>query len=226
MEEKSMNEAIEKLMGLARQVVETRQLIDWRTLDAKTIQEWLDICPELWSVLRWDKLSKDTWFVLLKANSAPARRCPWLATFSGNEWVELICACPRLSDYCDWSKLDDMDWSNLLVEYPDFSKYCPKDTLKGTALASVLRIYPDFVAEDCDWSSLSGEDWVGLLLEDESLAEHCDWSVLEGANWAELLIHTDSFDGECNWSKLTEKDWQKVLRFRPELEQERHEERR
>ena len=221
-----MSEAIEKLMGLARQVVETCQLIDWRTLDAKTIQEWLEICPELWRVIRWDKLSKDTWFVLLKANSAPARRCPWLATFSGNEWVELICACPRLSDYCDWSKLNDMDWSNLLVEYPDFSKYCPKDTLKGTALASVLRIYPDFVAEDCDWSSLSGEDWVGLLLEDESLAEHCDWSVLEGANWAELLIHTDSFDGECNWSKLTEKDWQKVLRFRPELEQERHDERR
>jgi hypothetical protein len=221
-----MNEAVEKLMGLARQVVETRQLIDWRTLDAKTIQEWLEICPELWSVIRWDRLPRDTWFVLLKANSAPARRCPWLATFSGNEWVELLYDCPRLSDYCDWSKLNDMDWSNLLAEYPDFSKHRPKGALTGTALASVLRKHPDFVAEDCDWSSLSGEDWAELLSEDESLAEHCDWSVLEGANWAELLIHTDSFDGECNWSKLTEKDWQKVLRFRPELKQEHRAERR
>ena len=217
----SMNEAVEKLMGLAREVVETRQLIDWRTLEAATVKEWLKICPELWCVIRWDKLPKDTLFELLKVNSAPTRRCPWLDKFSGEEWVKMLLVSPRLSEYCDWSKLDAMDWSNLLVEFPDFYKYCPKGVLTGTALATVLRTYAGFVAKDCDWSSLSGEDWAVLLSEDESLAEHCDWTVLEGEDWAELLIHTDSFDEKCDWSKLTEEDWQKVLRFRPKLEQKR-----
>ena len=189
-----MREAVEKLMGLAREVVETREQIDWKALDAATVKAWLQECPEMWCVIRWGMLSKEAWLELLMTNNAPARLCPFFDKFSGDEWMRLLSSRPNMSEYCDWSKLDGMDWVGLLQEFPDFYKHCPKEKLTGADWASLLKTKADWVEADCEWSKLSGEDW------------------------AELLVQTNSFDGKCDWSELSEEDWKKVLSCRPELE--------
>jgi len=212
-----MGDAIEKLKELAREVTAKREKIDWGALDATTIRDGLRECPELQSVLWWTKLSKDTWFELLKNCDVPVSLCPWLKHFSGEEWCALINARPMLADYCDWSKLSSMDWCGLLAVHPAFYKFCSKENLNGTAWSFLLREHPDFVENDVDWGKFDGEDWVGLLKETEEYASHCDWTCLDGTDWAELLIHTQSFDQHCDWSKLSSDDWRKVLRYRPAL---------
>lgn len=174
------------------------------------------------------KLDNNSWVSLLTlTDGIPLGLCNW-ESFSGKNWVDLLCSKPKYAEFCGltmdspktyWTRIIDDQLKALADKQPEF-RYV-HDLRNGRNVAGYLRDNPE-AFKFCKMSRVSQHGWIELL-KDADLTRHlvksvpgilsryCPWDSFDDETRLDLL--SVNSDCACHCKKgLSAEGWGRILK--------------
>ena len=148
---------------------------------------------------------------------------------SSDEWFELLCTCPDLSQWAEvfhWQFVDEwigkdrqQKWEKLICSHTRFADKCDWKELDNNNIARILKHHPH-LASHVDVTKRDGRVCALVFNVRPEVLPQCQFEVFGSSDWRDFFLEIgkapDEVLAKCNWDKIQSDDWVKLLTSKPE----------